>query len=281
MQVQEEKLLQYINPQGTAPGIQRPPFLLLSSLFPMHLYCAKTKQTFPLEKALLEDYYEGDLKKLHPTSTDPISTSSAPRPYHLTLSHKEPLIKQLCSGLLTTFKKKILHGDIKPENIFVHGLMTSPPLFHIADFGGALNEVSAPILFEQHRFDTNEIDNEKVREKSVITLRGAFTPDYHPEIRGKQLPDGATEEDLKKFVWSSVSKEPGSEYDALAKGDFNAWVKARKKAILFALTTTIEEVCVGLLGERDRALLGLLKTTTDPDKTLQDICSAWETAAST
>jgi serine/threonine protein kinase len=106
-----------------------------------------------------------------------------------TLVTKEHLLEfyQLLSGLNYLEKKKILHGDIKPENILVKG----DGIVHISDFGGA--------CFTKSREHNTESENNQFIMYKII--RRAGTRKYTP-AKDRKLANKAayTDKNLDRLI---------------------------------------------------------------------------------
>lgn len=126
--VNERKMLKILNPDRLTPGIQFPPYKMLRIL-----NSGRDEVCYMAFK--YNSHLEKEIKRLVNEASLPGADQSA------FLQTIYCYMYQLSAGLKHMHQNKVIHGDIKPENIFVHG-----DLAHIADFGGATTSVD-------HRMD--------------------------------------------------------------------------------------------------------------------------------
>ena len=119
----EVKILRIINPDGSQIGIQPPPYATLKIVKNKGEKCKVVSVNRC--NAYLTLLCEGDLSPLKTGVISKLITGINP-------NEREDLMNQLINGLSYLSKNGLMHGDIKPENIFKNGKN-----YYLADFGSS------------------------------------------------------------------------------------------------------------------------------------------------
>ena len=114
-------------------------------------------------------------------------------------------LKDICAGLAYSHSKNIIHGDIKPENIFV----TESGACKIADFGLARLRMAKTVkkgLLNSDSTSTPEKDEKKQKAKESVEVE---TEEEKKEEQGKQVAEKGVVANVQKIpenkkLWMSL-----------------------------------------------------------------------------